>query len=472
MAPAPSSEVHENDSHFGDAAENYDEANTRRGTLASTASFRSATSFKSGASFRSCHSYKSMGTSSFRSVISRGASSYHSVRDRNGQINLGYQDTDLSFQSTVTDPDTTNIPQDNSTQVVKNSSMTRISDRHPIYLGYLLQYVACVLLSVSSICLQLLLVDITISSLFWLIILSHSILLLVLTIPLLLLYRLNPFGPPGYRWKLYLTTLITSGLTLSLHLSSPHITSFIMFTFPITIILSVILTKEPLGIYRLLTISLLLVGTTILTRPQFLSLGPTSSNNNFNILQLNMASLPVVPPNTNTTTNIDNTTTTTNLYYNTTTTSLVASMFVPLLSSSLLVLQHQCRAGGTKTPVVLVWSILGSGVTSIIGLAINKSDISDITQMSVNQWTLVCLMVCLSCLALSLSTISVVWIPPGKVVLIRSTQIVVTFLLQLVAVTSSTHVWLDMGGVVCVTIVVFVVMVEDLVVDKKRWKWF
>lgn len=70
------------------------------------------------------------------------------------------------------------------------------------------------------------------------------------------------------------------------------------------------------------------------------------------------------------------------------------------------------------------------------------------------------------------------YIPPGKILLLKSAELVAGYVLHLcvggVAGVGDQTVlqWLDLGGAVCVGLAVVFAGFEELIVDSKRWRWF
>lgn len=502
----------------------------------SSASFRSVTSF---ASFRS--SFKSVG--SFRSVASRGTlgTSYHSCLGAGGQVNDAFEDVDgETYYSLPPDPQhlpPTSTPDVDTRDKTKTTSKPEPPTTRPhLYLGYLLLLVSSVLFTISALLLQLLLDSLSSPSphLPWLLVLFRALVQLVVALPMLAVFRLSPVGPSGYRWPLYLSSLLSLLLTLSLHLAStrlhsPAILSFLLlFSPPATLLLSFLLLREMLGLYRLPTSLLGLAGALLLARPAFLVKNISHSYNNlFNMAQFNMMGLSVVLPNI-TTPNSDTITSPftdiTTHHHDLTTPypdplGLAAALTAPLVSAGLFVIHRQCRAEGVSVSVLLAWAGLGVGLASTIGLAtlaggetsdlmvdkLSNNSLGNLTEsvsknvivgqspfilsnnttadlstalalltlLTPSQWVLATISVLLGVIASSLSCLALGWVMPGKAVLIRSSQILLMFGLQSVLVTSPYQpAWYDVSGAVILAMAALFVVVEDFVVDKERWPWF
>merc|ERR1719290_579055 len=125
----------------------------------------------------------------------------------------------------------------------------------------------------------------------------RSILQLVISLPMILGTRSNILGPAGFRWRIYLTGLLTSFLLLSLYLSitslPARIVASILLTTPVvTVFMSWMVLKEHLGVYRLLTTSLLVAGCVLLTRPPPLFPGDPPDHLQHSLAQHNLYGYP------------------------------------------------------------------------------------------------------------------------------------------------------------------------------------
>ena len=106
----------------------------------------------------------------------------------------------------------------------------------------------------------------------WSVTLYRCLLQLLLSLPLLLVTRSNPFGPPGTRWRLLLSGLLNSFLLLSLYLAVTRapvsLCANILLLVPVvTNLLSVLLCGEHVGLFRLLSLCIYVSGSLLITRP-------------------------------------------------------------------------------------------------------------------------------------------------------------------------------------------------------------
>merc|ERR1712038_384975 len=274
--------------------------NSRRGgaplsSPLSSESFRSATSY---ASFRSCRSIKSVASSnraSFKSVLSR-QNSYYSCEDpdteadnvRAGLVNEGFQDN-ISFYSCNDVPaNTSQHPVESEVAPRLRSSVSenvlhsfeeevwRSKDRSGgnkdspgsrKFLSVLALLLAGVAVAGSTAAQTL-----SPSLPPWVIIVFRSSLQLLVSVCLLLVLGCNPLGPPGTRWQVLLMGLLSSFLLATTYLSltrlDPRLTAAVLLaTPPVVTFLSSLVTREHLGLYRLLSLAVFTAGTLVITKP-------------------------------------------------------------------------------------------------------------------------------------------------------------------------------------------------------------
>eukprot|EP00092_Neocalanus_flemingeri_P022727 GFUD01024647.1.p1 GENE.GFUD01024647.1~~GFUD01024647.1.p1 ORF type:complete len:504 (-),score=120.32 GFUD01024647.1:171-1682(-) len=492
----------------------------RKQSSLSSASFRSATS---NVSFRSCKSIKSFGSrASFKSVISRdNISSYFSCQDnasvRTGTVNEGYQDN-LSFYSFNDIPSlapvnaVVPIQRQRSVSNANNGDKEVGKDgdedvpRTHKYLAYLAVIVAASAVAGSTTVTS----QVSISASVLLV--YRSLLQLVTSFPLLLGTRSNCLGPPGYRWRLYLTGLLTGFLLLALYLAisslPPRIVAPILMTTPVlTMLLSCVVFGEHTGLYRMLTTSLFLAGVVLLTRPPPLFPNDASDQLQVDLAQYNLYAFPThfyqpTPPSP---------ATPLPLAQPVDTLGLVAALVAPFLAAFIVILTRQCRE--VHFSVLLFWSALGSLLVGCIGLytlrqeedgqersrdareipdpastgpdMVNPTNIHSLSNRMFEgptEWLVATLVAILGIFVNVAITKALQIVPPGKLVLLKSAEVVAGYVLHLCVWGGATSVsagvlgqslqWLDLGGAVCVGLAVVFTGVEDLIVDTKRWRWF
>eukprot|EP00090_Calanus_glacialis_P045512 TRINITY_DN8492_c0_g1_i1.p1 TRINITY_DN8492_c0_g1~~TRINITY_DN8492_c0_g1_i1.p1 ORF type:complete len:507 (-),score=134.66 TRINITY_DN8492_c0_g1_i1:237-1757(-) len=500
------------------------EQEDRKFSFLSSASFRSATSYASFRSFKSIKSSKSLGSrASFKSVVSRDdGSNYYSCHDsmstKTGIVNEGYLDN-VSFYS-LNDYDLPSIaavaPNQRQRSVshsgeIPSDMLAKDVDKEDIkgtpaykYLGYLGVLVAATAVAGSTTVISL------VPSLSpWVLLVYRSILQVVTSLPLMLGTRSNCLGPPGYRWRLYLTGLLTGFLLLALYLAistlPPRIVAPILMTTPVvTVFLSWMVLREHLGLYRMLTTSLLVAGVVLLTRPPPLFPSDPPDQLQVNLAQYNLYGYPAHFHQSDHSS-------TESLSIPVDTLGLMAAMVAPFLAAALVILTRQCRE--VHFSVLLFWSALGSLLIGCVGLyTLDKSgvvgevmeagrdareisvlvndaeDIDDIATVSSistvrifegpTEWLVATLVAFLGITVNVLVLKALHYIPPGKILLLKSGELVAGYVLHLcvggVAGVGAQAVlqWLDLGGAVCVGLAVIFAGFEELIVDSKRWRWF
>merc|ERR1711970_761532 len=462
----------------------------RKSSFLSSASFRSATSYASFRSFKSIKSNKSLNSrASFKSVVSRDDSSnyfscHDSISTKTGIVNEGYVDN-LSFYS-VTDSEVPSIA-----AVAPNPRQRSISnclveapsdilakelenDPDELKVGKATKYISCIAVIIAATAVA---GSATVTSLVpsltpWMVLVYRSILQLVTSLPLMLGTRSNLLGPAGYRWRLYLTGLLTSFLLLSLYLS--------ISSLPARIVALILM--EHLGVYRLLTTSLLVAGFVLLTRPPPLFPADPPDHLQYSIAQYNLYGYPAQFQSGD----------------KLETLPLIAAMVAPFIAAVLVIITRQCQA--VHFSVLLFWSALGSLLMGCIGLySLGRNEVGggregreipdDINEVVLSEpgvtsieifegpteWLVATLVAFLGIFVNVVILKVLKYLQPGKVMLLKAAELVAGYVLHLCVTGQGSHAvlrWLDMGGAVCVGLAVAFTGLEEFVVDTKRWRWF
>merc|ERR1711970_15102 len=459
----------------------------RKSSFLSSASFRSATSYASFRSFKSIKSNKSLNSrASFKSVVSRDDSSnyfscHDSISTRTGIVNEGYVDN-LSFYS-VNDSEVPSIaavapnPRQRSISNCMIEAPSDIlskeleNDPDELKVGRATKYISCIAVIIAAI---------SVAG-------SATVTSLVTSLPLMLGTRSNLLGPTGYRWRLYLTGLLTSFLLLSLYLSisslPARIVAPILMTTPVvTVLMSWLVLREHLGVYRLLTTGLLVAGFILLTRPLPPFPADPPDHLQYSIAQYNLYGYPAQfqPGET-----LD-------------TLALIAAMVAPFIAAVLVIITRQCQA--VHFSVLLFWSALGSLLMGCIGLySLGRDEVgggregreipddinevvlseSGVTSIEIfegpTEWLVATLVAFLGIFVNVVILKVLKYLQPGKVMLLKAAELVAGYVLHLCVTGQGSHAvlrWLDMGGAVCVGLAVAFTGLEEFVVDTKRWRWF
>merc|ERR1711970_871593 len=470
----------------------------RKSSFLSSASFRSATSYASFRSFKSIKSNKSLNSrASFKSVVSRDDSSnyfscHDSISTKTGIVNEGYVDN-LSFYS-VNDSEVPSIaavapnPRQRSISNCMIEAPSDIlakeleNDPDELKVGKATKYISCIAVIIAATAVA---GSATVTSLVpsltpWMVLVYRSILQLVTSLPLML-------GPAGSRWRLSLTGLLTSFLLLSLYLSisslPARIVAPILMTTPVvTVLMSWLVLREHLGVYRLLTTSLLVAGFILLTRPPPLFPADPPDHLQYSIAQYNLYGYPAQFQSGD---KLD-------------TLPLIAAMVAPFIAAVLVIITRQCQA--VHFSVLLFWSALGSLLMGCIGLYslgrdeveggregreipddINEVVLSEpgVTSIEIfegpTEWLVATLVAFLGIFVNVVILKVLKYLQPGKVMLLKAAELVAGYVLHLCVTSQGTHAvlhWLDMGGAVCVGLAAAFAGLEEFVVDTKRWRWF
>jgi len=463
---------------------------------------------------------------SFKSALSR-ENSYYSCADpadldnlRTGLVNEGYQDS-ISFYSCNDGPENTNpqptesstaprlrsvsdsVIQSLDTEVWSKDTEVGVKERPARS-----RFLSCLALLLAGAAVAGSTFAQTLSPSLppWVIIMFRSSLQLLMSTCLLIVLRCSPLGPPGSRWRLLVTGLLSSFLLATSYLSltrlEPRLTAAIlMLTSPVVTILSSIITKEHIGLYRFLSLCVFIAGALVISRPD--QLFPTTpslpsplhqdlSQHNIYGFPLQFSAQSSAPPSGSA---VD-------------VAGVLACVASVIIASVLLILNRQCREA--RLCVVLFWTSLGSLVMGAIGLYTlgysphNREifregrEVTDRPPVSpnatltpihlntlspplkfpnrmfngINEWLVGSLISLLGIFATVMVIKALQYVEPGRAALIKTTEIIICYIL----VTSLTSIqplhWPDLLGVLLVFLAVMAASLEDKLVDKERWKWF
>jgi len=446
-----------------------------------------------------------------RTTATHGTSFYSCLGE--GQLNKGFEDSESFYSLTLPDKldslrtvnGTIPPPRTPLSPLISKSEHPK---SYPTHIQSLLLLVfSTIFFATASILLEFFFTQ-NISknlSLSWLLLLLRSILQLIVGTPFLLLFKLNPFGPSGQRRTLFVVFILSFSLSITINVASTYIhsstgflSSMIIISLPLTLLMSFIFAKESLGIYRILTTVLFLIGVTLIVRPSFLiNFVPYTSIHHFNVFQFNplgiavLAAQPTIVPESLTSSH----------------SGMISASLVPFLFSIFIILTHRCRSRGVSVTVLLVWTGFGTMLASIVGLGTLNSQIdslkdlqqtldissqvnstsylsnpehfdfysiiTELSSWSWSDWLVVVFTLILSTSATIFTTLAAAKVEPGRTVLIRSVQILLTFALQSALFpTMYKPAWQDLCGAVVMAIAVIFVGIEEMIVDKKRWRWF
>lgn len=496
----------------------------------SSASFRSATSY---ASFRSCRSIKSYNSRSsfrsFKSAVSRNNSynsyNFYNCQDdvmetRTGLVNEGYQDnvSFYSFNGSFNSPKNSiistasgrlrsvsdsvlhsfvheNIDDTDSTDTTTQQKKEIGSSVTKTYLSFIFVIVAGVAVGASTYCHHL-----STELPTWVVMMYRSLIQLLISLLSMLLTKSNPLGSPGTRWQLLVSGLLNSVLVLSLYLimsssqpMSTVVASIMMLTPVTTNIISSMMCREHIGIYRVLTLCVYVAGTLLVTRPGPMFPQTPDTQLQQELSHHNIYGFPSYFSHEDS-------------VYQSDVVGVVAAVVVIIISGVILNLNRQCKE--TSLSVVLFWNSLGSVAISAIGLyTLNPTEDAVITTragreipdlhykvmeadnnvimngtdhvVSVNrmfegttEWLVASLISLLGVFATLVMIKVTQYIEPGTASLLHSSHLITGYILVTTTLVTSNMALLDLVGVILVILTVLAVLVENKIVDVKRWKWF
>jgi len=448
------------------------------------ASFKSLSSY---ASFRSCRTYRSMGGMSrisYKSCISRNTKGEAGGVDN--PVFYDSKDDEFetgSYYSVCDNERPPAIMEQTKSEESSEGSQLKKEDMPPkqVYLGYVFSILAGITFTASNVLIKL------VPSLDpWSILLFRATLQLVIMIPVLIYSKSNPLGPRGNRIGIYMQGIVGGVLLLGIFLAVKRVPlgdcAAIFFSAPaFTLILSCLVLREHLRLYRSLITLFLLSGVVLLSRPSFIFqpsqqqeveivsddvTNLTSSSHadligyhrhlvRFNVLgwpvsfnkthDHNNMLLGALPPPDSEEYDVI---------------GVIAAVSVPILSAYLVILTRQCREAHYS--VLVFWFGLGALCVSLVGVfTLGNPQLFQ----SAQDWVLACLIAVLGIAGNILMTQALKWVAPGKVMVLRSFEIVAAYILQ-ICVFNTTPVWLDLGGTVLVMMAVLLMGTEDIIMRR------
>lgn len=353
-----------------------------------------------------------------------------------------------------------------------------------VYLGYVFSILAGITFTASNVLIKL------VPSLDpWSILLFRATLQLVLMVPVLVYSRSNPMGPRGNRIGIYMQGIVGGVLLLGIFLAVKRVPlgdcAAIFFSAPaFTLILSCFVLREHFGLLRMGIAVCMLTGVVLLSRPSFifnpqeqvplvpeevtsLNAAPPTSQDllgyHRHLVRFNVLGWPVSFNKTNQISLLGSALNEDSHEYDVI--GIIAAISVPILSAYLVILTRQCR--DAHYSVLVFWFGLGALCISLIGVfTLGDPQIFQSSQ----DWILASLIALLGIAGNILMTQALKWVKPGKVMVLRSFEIVAAYILQ-ICVFKTTPVWLDLGGTVLVLVAVLLMGTEDIIMTKLKWRF-
>jgi len=489
------------------------------------ASFKSITSY---ASFRSCRTYKSLGgtsaisRNSYKSCVSKMTREGQSGLDN--PVFKDCHDDDLTSMYSVAEGDYPSFAMtyQNDKQIEKNreasvgnggtvpngDSSSNTRNRSPSdlkteedgcsqYLGYFYIILAGTLLAISHILTRFL---VGVNS--WSLIFVRCLVQVTITLPLLLFTRSNPIpGPTTTTIKVILQGIVSGVLLLGTFLAIQRLpltdAAAIFYSAPVFgIVLSSLVLQEHFGVIRFLSGCVIMTAVILITRPARIFnpeslLEPYFQFDNSTILsvgnleyypsedfvsQLNVLGWPfffnqssmganfgmfVTSSHVSTLESADEVRKDDISTPSIDILGIFAALAVPVLSAYLLILTRQCRH--VHYSVLVLWYGVGGCVVSAIGYFTMSNQINSMNLMF--ELGMSILIGFLGSVATLLMTKALTWVPPGKAIILRSSEILVMYAFH-IGLFSMDIILFDIVGVGLVILGIFFILLEDLVLKR------
>lgn len=280
--------------------------------------------------------------------------------------------------------------------------------------------------------------------------------------PVMACFHKNPFGPSDLptRFRIAAQGILGGILLFCIFQAVADLplgdATAIFFSSPaFTMVLSTCILRDHCGVFRTLVAVTLLSGVVILSRPP--SIFPPPEN--------------YTPPNHNN--NSSNSSGHHDPYvgvYNAT--GLLSAIAVPILSALIVIITRQAKH--VHYSVLVFWFAVGGFIVSVIGIQFIDDHGGQIFRIlynwNSNQWVLTFLIALVGLIGSILMTKAVCWVTPSKVMVVRSFEVVVAYILQVTVFDTPTHVS-DVFGTLLVILAVLSMGLEDPLMRRFRWRF-
>jgi len=270
-------------------------------------------------------------------------------------------------------------------------------------------------------------------------------------LPLILVHKKSVFGPPDFptRSRVFAQGVLGGILLLCIFEAVADLplgdATAIFFSSPaFTMLLSTCILRDHCGFFRTFVAVALLGGVVILSRPP--SLFPPAE-----IHAKNMSRSTDHDPYVG--------------GYNAI--GLITGIAVPILSAFIVIITRQAKH--VHYSVLVFWFAIGGLVVSIIGMNYfngpndehhHGSVYNKFLNWNEEQWVLTFLIALVGLIGSILMTKAVCWVTPSKVMVVRSFEVVVAYILQVTVFDTPTHVS-DVFGTMLVILAVLSMGIED-----------
>jgi len=276
----------------------------------------------------------------------------------------------------------------------------------------------------------------------WQMLLVRCLSQLILMLPLIWWTKSDIFGAPDFatRWRIAAQAIVGGFLLLSIFEAVERLPigdcTAIFFSNPaFTLILSAFLLRDHCGLYRTMIGSVLVAGVVIISRPPALFPSqPVAENNNKHQVMKEPYDLI----------------------------GLGFALAVPILSAWIAIITREARH--VHYSVLVFWFAVGGLFISVIGIfAIDTDPLFH--SWTATTWVLCSQQAALGIVGSMLMTKATCWVSPSKVMVIRSFQIIISYIIQVEFFNTVPHMS-DLFGAACIVFVVFFIGLEDRIMQK------
>lgn len=318
-----------------------------------------------------------------------------------------------------------------------------------LYLGYCLAIVAGICFTSSNVMVKFLP---RVSS--WELLLVRCVLQIIAMTPLIILTKSNILGTPDFatRWRVVSQGVLGGVLLLGIFQAVSALplgdATAIFFSSPaFTMVLSTCLLRDHCGLFRTFIAISLLGGVVILSRPP--AIFPPSPaifvNSSIQVDKAYQGEYNFV--------------------------GIASAVLVPILSAWIVIITRQAKH--VHYSVLVFWFAIGGLIVALVGIFFLEHEDNShkfFQDWTVGEWMLSFCVATIGIFGSMVMTKALCWVTPSKVMVVRSFEVVVAYILQVTLFDTPTHLS-DVGGTMLVILAVLSMGLEDKVMRRVSWRF-
>eukprot|EP00088_Acartia_fossae_P001847 TRINITY_DN10721_c0_g1_i1.p1 TRINITY_DN10721_c0_g1~~TRINITY_DN10721_c0_g1_i1.p1 ORF type:complete len:412 (+),score=59.42 TRINITY_DN10721_c0_g1_i1:80-1315(+) len=294
----------------------------------------------------------------------------------------------------------------------------------------------------------------------WELLFVRCLIQMVAMVPLMICFKRHPLGPSDFptRGRVFAQGVLGGILLLCIFEAVADLplgdATAIFFSSPaFTMVLSTCILRDHCGLFRTFIAISLLSGVVILSRPPSIFPPPPNHHNNHNSSSNSTNSHDAFEGGYNAV-------------------GLLSAVGVPILSALIVIITRQAKH--VHYSVLVFWFAVGGFIVSLIGMyCIDKQKrglFHVFMEWNEEQWVLTFLIALVGLIGSILMTKAVCWVTPSKVMVVRSFEVVVAYILQVTVFDTPTHLS-DVFGTILVILAVLSMGLEDPLMRRFRFRF-